>query len=67
MQFNVAQLLKEPIGAVRRYQVTEDIGELDPDRLLLRTTSRRVTETIDVAQLLADYYARQTSGTVTPG
>lgn len=43
------------------------IGELDPDRLLLRTTSRRVTETIDVAQLLADYHARQAGGTVTPG
>ena len=35
MQFNVAQLLKEPIGAVRRYQVTEDIGELDPELSML--------------------------------
>jgi uncharacterized protein len=31
MQFNVAQLLKEPIGAVRRYELVEDISELDPD------------------------------------
>ena len=31
MQFNVAQLLKEPIGAMRRYELVEDIGELDPE------------------------------------
>lgn len=31
MQFNVAQLLKEPIGATRRYELVEDIGELDPE------------------------------------
>lgn len=31
MQFNVAQLLKEPIGAVRRYELIEDISELDTD------------------------------------
>jgi uncharacterized protein len=31
MQFNVAQLLKEPIGAVRRFELVEDIGELDPE------------------------------------
>lgn len=31
MQFNVAQLLKEPIGAVRRYELVEDISELDPE------------------------------------
>jgi uncharacterized protein len=31
MQFNVAQLLKEPIGAMRRYELVEDISELDPD------------------------------------
>ncbi len=35
MQFNVAQLLKEPIGAVRRYEVVEDISELDPELSLL--------------------------------
>ena len=31
MQFNVAQLLKEPIGAMRRYELVEDISELDPE------------------------------------
>ncbi|MBX3010699.1 MAG: DUF177 domain-containing protein [Caldilineaceae bacterium] len=31
MQFNVAQLLKEPVGAVRRYQLKEDISELDSE------------------------------------
>jgi len=31
MQFNVAQLLKEPIGAVRRYELVEDISELDTE------------------------------------
>ncbi|KKK56119.1 hypothetical protein LCGC14_3067720 [marine sediment metagenome] len=31
MQFNVAQLLKEPIGSVRQYELVEDIGSLDAD------------------------------------
>jgi uncharacterized protein len=31
MQFNVAQLLKEPIGATRRFELQDDISELDPD------------------------------------
>ena len=31
MQFNVAQLLLEPIGATRTYDLVEDLGELDPD------------------------------------
>jgi uncharacterized protein len=31
MQYNVAQLLKEPIGATRRYELVEDISELDPE------------------------------------
>jgi uncharacterized protein len=31
MQFNVAQLLKEPIGAIRRFELVEDISELDPE------------------------------------
>ena len=35
MQFNVAQLIKEPIGATRRFEVVEDIGELDPELALL--------------------------------
>jgi len=35
MQFNVAQLLKEPIGATRRYQLDEEIGGLDPELIPL--------------------------------
>lgn len=35
MQFNVAQLLKEPIGAARRYELAEDISELDPELVIL--------------------------------
>ena len=31
MQFNVAQLLKEPIGSVRRHELVEDISDLDPE------------------------------------
>jgi uncharacterized protein len=35
MQYNVAQLLKEPTGGVRRYSVTEDIADLDPELAIL--------------------------------
>jgi len=31
MQFNVAQLLKEPVGSIRRYTLNEDISELDQE------------------------------------
>ena len=31
MQYNVAQLLKETTGAVRRYELQEDLSALDPD------------------------------------
>lgn len=31
MQFNVAQLLKQPVGAKREYEIDEPLGELDPD------------------------------------
>ena len=31
MQFNVAQLLKEPTGAVRRYELNENLSGLDPE------------------------------------
>lgn len=31
MQFNVAQLLKEPIGSVREYELVEDISGLDEE------------------------------------
>ena len=35
MQFNVAQLLKESIGSIRRYQLAEDASNLDPELQLL--------------------------------
>lgn len=31
MYFNVAQLLKEPTGATRTYDLVEDLSDLDPD------------------------------------
>ncbi len=31
MQFNVAQLLKEPVGSTRRYALNEDASALDPE------------------------------------
>ena len=37
MQFNVAQLLKEPIGATRHYQLNENVIGLDPDLIPLST------------------------------
>jgi uncharacterized protein len=35
MQFNVAQLLKQPVGAKREYEIDEPLGELDPDLIPL--------------------------------
>ena len=35
MQFNVAQLLKEPIGATRTYQLDENLTGLDPELIAL--------------------------------
>jgi len=35
MQFNVAGLLKEATGSVRRYELQEDISSLDPDLEML--------------------------------
>jgi uncharacterized protein len=31
MQFNVAQLLQEPIGSIRTYELVEEIAQLDPE------------------------------------
>ena len=31
MQYNVAQLLKEPTGAIRLYELSEDLSDLDPE------------------------------------
>ncbi len=39
MQYNVAQLLKEPIGATRTYQLDESLTGLDPDLIALSTLS----------------------------
>jgi DUF177 domain-containing protein len=35
MQYNIAQLLKEPIGSVRRYELAENLDELDPELTFL--------------------------------
>jgi len=35
MLYNVAQLLKEPIGSVRRYVLAEDLADLDPELAVL--------------------------------
>jgi uncharacterized metal-binding protein YceD (DUF177 family) len=35
MQFNVAQLLKEPTGSTRQYELAEALDELDPDLKVL--------------------------------
>lgn len=35
MQFNVAQLLKEPTGSIRHYELVEDITELDPELVVM--------------------------------
>lgn len=34
MQFNVAQLLKEPTGSTRKYEVREIIDDLDPELVI---------------------------------
>src|SRR5688572_30557818 len=31
MQFNVAQLLKEPTGSTRKYDINEELDDLDPE------------------------------------
>ena len=43
MQFNVAQLLMEPTGAVRRYALAEDLTTLDPELLFLGPLVGEVT------------------------
>ena len=35
MQFNVAQLLKEPTGSIRHYELVEDITDLDPELVVM--------------------------------
>ena len=43
MQFNVAQLLKEPIGALRTYTLAEDLEGLDPELQVLGPLVGEVT------------------------
>ncbi len=43
MQFNVAQLLKEPTGAVRRYTLADDLSGLDPELSVLGPLVGEVT------------------------
>ncbi len=42
LEFNVAQLLKEPVGATRRYQLNEDVRELVSDLRLVAPLTGRV-------------------------
>jgi uncharacterized protein len=43
MRFNVAQLLKGPTGACRKYEVDEELRDLDPELRLLRPMTGSVT------------------------
>ena len=43
MRYNVAQLLKEPTGAYRKYSLKEDISNLDPELQPLRPLVGTVT------------------------
>ena len=42
LKFNVAQLLKEPVGATRRYELEEDVQELLAELPLVAPVSGRV-------------------------
>jgi uncharacterized protein len=42
MQFNVAQLLKQPTGAKREYDIDEPLGELDPELVAIEPIQGRV-------------------------
>jgi uncharacterized protein len=43
MRFNVAQLIKGPTGAIRKYDLSEEIGHLDPGLEPLRLLEGSVT------------------------
>ncbi|MCB0075782.1 MAG: DUF177 domain-containing protein [Anaerolineales bacterium] len=34
MEFNVAQLLKEPVGGVRKYEIADNLDDLDPELVI---------------------------------
>ncbi len=53
MRFNVSQLLREHTGAVRQYDVSEDITGLDPDIRPLEPLTGHVTLMRDVDGILA--------------
>lgn len=53
MQFNVAQLLKEPTGSVRRYQLTEDLSNLDPELHVLGPLVGELTLMRTISGILA--------------
>ena len=42
LKFNVAQLLKEPVGATRRYELEEDVQELLAELQMVAPVSGRV-------------------------
>lgn len=42
MQFNVAQLLKEPTGSTRRHEVNEVVYDLDPELVIQEPITGRV-------------------------
>ncbi len=53
MKFNVSQLLREHTGAVREYDVAEDIRGLDPDLVALEPLTGHVTLMRTVDGILA--------------
>lgn len=42
MQYNVAQLLKEPVGGTRKYEVNEEVDDLDPLLVIQRPLTGKV-------------------------
>lgn len=42
MQFNVAQLLKEPTGGTRKYEVDETLDDIDPELVIQAPITGRV-------------------------
>lgn len=42
MQFNVAQLLKEPTGSTRKYEVHEELDDLDPEIVIQEPITGKV-------------------------
>lgn len=53
MRFNVAQLLKSPVGARREYELSEDIQELDEDIVALEPLTGKLRLTRTASGVLA--------------